>query len=116
MELMTQEIITALPTLYATDGVAADKREVVAKFFTPDSEFTWYVFEGEKQGNGDYLFFGYVCGQFKEMGYFHLSELEQVRGGLGLPVERDIAVDPGTLLIDLDADFKHKYMDDSEDA
>ena len=31
-----------------------------------------------------------VEGHEKELGYFHLSELERVRGPLGLPIERDM--------------------------
>lgn len=37
-----------------------------------------------------FLFFGYVIGLEAELGYFSLSELEQIRGALGLPVERDL--------------------------
>jgi hypothetical protein len=37
----------------------------------------------------DVLFFGYVVGDYSELGYLTLSELTKVRGGLGLPVERD---------------------------
>lgn len=59
------------------------------KFFTPDSNWTWYVVEGEPQG-GDWLFFGYVEGFTQEWGYFKLSELMKARGPLGLEVERDI--------------------------
>ena len=46
--------------------------------------------EGEKQENGDWLFFAYVYGLEDEYGYVLLSELESVRGPLGLPVERDL--------------------------
>lgn len=43
----------------------------------------------------DFLFFGYVMGQFEEWGYFLLSELETARGPLGLPIERDLYFQPG---------------------
>jgi len=89
MKLLTQEIIKKMPALYATDGAPKDKREIVVKFFTPDSNWTWYVLEGEKQGD-DWLFFGLVDGHEKELGYFTLNELLTVRGGLGLPIERDM--------------------------
>ena len=36
------------------------------------------------------MFFGLVEGFEKELGYFNLSELEAVRGHLGLPIERDL--------------------------
>ena len=47
--------------------------------------WTWYATEFD----GDDAFFGYVVGDFPELGYFSLSELQQIRGYLGLPVERD---------------------------
>ena len=37
-------------------------------------------------------FFGFVDGLEREWGYFSLSELESVRGGFGLPVERDMYI------------------------
>jgi hypothetical protein len=42
----------------------------------------------------DFLFFGLVVGQERELGYFSLSELETVRGPLGLPIERDLSFKP----------------------
>jgi hypothetical protein len=64
------------------------------KFFTPDSNWTWFVTEGESQ-DGDFLFFGYVCGFEEEWGYFVLSELTGATGPLGLPIERDLCFKPG---------------------
>ncbi len=45
----------------------------------------------------DFYFFGLVVGWGTEIGYFALSELESVRGPLGLPVERDEWFTPTTL-------------------
>lgn len=87
MKLITKEIEATLPALYATDGDS--EKKVIAKFFTPWADWTWYVFEGEKLENGDFEFFGYVDGNFSELGYFRLSELESVTGIGGLKVERD---------------------------
>ncbi len=58
---------------------------VLCKFFTPDASWTWYVTEFDGQD----IFFGLVDGLAVEIGYFSLSELEAVRGPLGLPIERD---------------------------
>jgi hypothetical protein len=38
---------------------------------------------------GEFTFWGYVIGVEPEWGSFRLSELQSVRGQLGLPVERD---------------------------
>lgn len=93
MKLLTQELIDQLPKIYEQDGKNGDAI-IYIKFFTPDSSFTWYVLEGQKTEN-DFEFFGIVdSGDFKEYGYFVLSELEKGRGGLGLPIERDLHFKP----------------------
>ena len=91
MELLTAELRASLPPLYSQEGVA----DAVAhcKFFTPDSNWTWYVTEGSPEEE-DYRFFGYVCGMENEWGYVVLSELESARGPLGLPIERDLYFAP----------------------
>jgi hypothetical protein len=83
MALLTQEIRRRLPKLYSQEHVRDPL--VQAKFFTPDSSWTWYATEFD----GDDTFFGLVHGHERELGYFSLRELEQVRGPLGLAVERD---------------------------
>ena len=88
MKLMTKEIEKKLPTLGSTDGLSPDQIPVIAKFFTPDANYTWYVTEGEKDRD-DYRLFGWVEGPYPELGYFMLSDLEGIRGPLGLKVERD---------------------------
>ena len=90
MKLLTQEVLKKLPALYSTEEVPAEEKKIALKFFTPDAQWTWYVIEGERQEDGDYLFFGLVDGQDKELGYFTLNQLMEVRGGLGLPIERDM--------------------------
>ena len=91
MKLLTQEIIKALLPFYITEKIPLKDRIVICKFFTPDSNWTWYVFEGQAKGN-DFIFWGMVHGHFEEEGYFALSELESVRGSWGLPIERDTSV------------------------
>jgi hypothetical protein len=87
MELLPNELKASLPKLYSQEG-SADPT-VHAKFFTPDSNWTWFVTEGEPDED-DFRFFGFVCGHEEEWGYFVLSELKAVRGALRLPVERDL--------------------------
>ena len=94
MKLLTKEIerkLEKLP-LYSTDSLPNSEREVVVKFFTPDSSWTWYVLEGGKCGEDteDWEFFGLVDGFERELGYFRLSELKKAKGPLGLPIERDL--------------------------
>lgn len=90
MQLLTQELRRKLPPLYATEDVPASDKMVVAKFFTPDAEWTWYAVEFD----GEDTFFGYVDGLSGEWGYFYLSELQRARGPHGLPVERDLYFQP----------------------
>lgn len=87
MQLLTEELRASLPPLYAQDG--NNNPQVHAKFFTPDSNWTWFVTEGESDED-DFRFFGYVIGHEQEWGYFLLSELESARGPLNLPIERDL--------------------------
>ena len=84
MMLLTKANRKALPKLYATEDQGLDKLAVV-KFFTPDSNWTWYACEFD----GHDRFFGLVDGFEKDLGYFSLAELKSVRGPWGLPIERD---------------------------
>lgn len=92
MLLITKEIEKKLGRypLYSQDGKGKDA-EVICKFFTPDSSFTWLVLEGDPCGD-DWEFFGAVQNYPYdwEYGYFTLSQLKQVRGHFGLPIERDL--------------------------
>lgn len=90
MKLLTKELRKKLPPLYSTEN--NDEAKSVCKFFTPDSNFTWHVFEFD----GEDTMFGFVEGLDKEWGYFSLGELIEVRGPLGLKVERDMYYTPKT--------------------
>ena len=95
MKLLTEQIRKRLPPLYSQDGLGG-KAIAHVKFFTPDSNWTWWATEGQQEGD-DFVFFGLVDGFCKELGHFCLSELQSVRGALGLPVERDLYWQPKTL-------------------
>ena len=84
MKLLTGDIRKRLPKLGETEE--QDDPVVQVKFFTPDSSFTWFGIEFD----GEDLFYGLVDGHCQEFGYFSLSELESIRGPLGLPIERDL--------------------------
>jgi hypothetical protein len=87
MELLTAELRSTLPPLYGQERNPDPM--VYAKFFTPDSSWTWYATEGSEE-DGDFIFFGLVFGSFEELGYFSVKELEATRGPLGLAIERDL--------------------------
>lgn len=91
MELLMEELRAQLPALYSQEG--AEDPMVYAKFFTPDSNWTWYVTEGSQEGD-DFIFFGYVFGFEGEWGYFSLNELQSARGPMKLPVERELQFRP----------------------
>ena len=94
MKLLTDELRARLPRLYSQEAEADPI--VYAKFFLPGTGWTWYVTEGQERGD-DFLFFGFVVGLESEFGYFVLSELESVKGPLGLGVERDLTFPEGKL-------------------
>ncbi len=91
MELLPSEWRSRLPPLYAQEN--NKDPTIYLKFFTPDSNWTWYVTEGSPEGD-DFIFFGYVIGLEAEWGYFSLNELTTIRGPLNLPIERDLYFDP----------------------
>ena len=91
MKLLTKQLRKVLPPLYSQDN---RDPTVFAKFFTPDSNWTWFVTEGSPQ-KGDFICFGYVIGLDEKWGCFLISELESVRGPLGLPIEKDLYFRPG---------------------
>jgi len=101
MKLLTEEIRKKLPPLYSQDGKGG-KGIAYLKLFTPDSGFSWWITEGSpiKDESGaeiDFHLFGLVQGQCKELGYVSLKELEEIRGPMGLPIERDLYWQPKTL-------------------
>jgi len=101
MKLLPCKIREKLPRLGEQDGKGG-KAIAYAKCFTPSGSWSWYITEGSPVRNTDnepvdYILFGLVEGQCKELGYFRLSELESVRGSMGLPIERDLYWQPKTL-------------------
>ena len=92
MYLLPDEIRAQLPPLYAQDS-QGDGAIAYVKFFTPDSNWTWYATEFD----GKDLFFGLVQGFEEELGYFSLTELVNNRGPLRLAIERDLHFQPTPL-------------------
>jgi len=95
MQLLTKELRDKFPKLRDMDEKNNEDIPVIAKFFTPWTNWTWYAVEGEpvldEHGKEiDYHFFGFVRGLENELGYFSLKELESVKGPFGLRIERDL--------------------------
>lgn len=105
MKLLTKDLLQKLQKQdpYHPSGpgreLTQEEEMVLVKFFTPDANWTWYaVSASEDPDTHDVQFFGLVDGLELELGYFWLSELEAVRGKLGLPVERDLYWEPVSLM------------------
>ena len=111
MKLLTQEIRRKLPPLYSQDGKGGEAIARI-KFFCPSSSWSWYATEFDV----DDTFFGLVDGQCKELGYFSLRELEEVRGPMGLPIERDLYWQPKALEEIAPEMFNHDEKGGDEDG
>ena len=92
--LIPEELISSIPKLYETERAINPICHV--KLFIPDSVFSWFIIELSIDGDTCY---GYVKGFESELGYFSLKELENIKGALGLGVERDITFKPTALEI-----------------
>jgi hypothetical protein len=90
---MTKELESIIPAIGSQEEKGHDAI-VYVKFFTPDSNWTWYATEFDPI---DKIFFGLVKGFETELGYFSLEELESVKGPLGLSIERDLYFNQKTL-------------------
>jgi hypothetical protein len=84
MKLLTKELINKFNKIGSQENI--DDPIIVAKFFHPLSNYTWYATE---YNNKTKMFFGMVHGHEKELGYFSFDELNSLKVG-GLPVERDL--------------------------
>ena len=90
MSLMTDELKQKMPRLYAQEK--EPDPIVWVKFFDAFGSWTWFGTEFD----GVDTFFGWVDGDFPELGYFSLSELESVHiAASGIPrIERDLYFEP----------------------
>ena len=104
MKLLTNELKKELSALYAKENEKDPL--VICKFFLPMTKWTWYATEFD----GNDIFFGYVAGDFPELGYFSLKELEEIEGPYGLGIERDMHFKPTSLSkIKEECESKRRY-------
>lgn len=85
MKLMTKAIEKKFKAQGRNEDIHTAR--VIAKFFTPDSNWTWYASEYDPETS---VCFGFVQGFEGELGYFSLDELASAKGPMGLGIERDL--------------------------
>ena len=92
--LIPHEIETTLPALYEQDG--AKDPMVHLKFFNPTGGQSWYLTEYNAEEN---LAFGWVdlSNGLPELGYFSISELENIELPYHQKIERDVYFKPSPL-------------------
>ena len=101
LKLLMQEIREKLPPLHAQESQGS-KAIAHLRLFVPGSSFAWYLIEGspvtDDAGNElDLEFYALVEGQFRDIYYVCLSQIENVADSLGLPIELDLSWQPKTL-------------------
>lgn len=101
--LMPQALFDTLPDLYTQEDVADPI--VHAKYFTPDAGATWLIIEADKNTKPEdaYMLCFACLGPHMldcaEPGYVTMRELTELRGPLGLRVERDLYWTPVPLSV-----------------
>ncbi|MDY0122955.1 DUF2958 domain-containing protein [Sulfurimonas sp.] len=91
MQLIPQEIKQHIPKLYETEE--QQDPLIYVKLFLDG--WSWYITE---HSIDDDICFGYVVSPFgSELGYFSLQEIQEVKGSLGVGVERDVHFKPTPL-------------------
>jgi hypothetical protein len=101
LKLLPYEIRENLPVL-GTQQHKGGQAKAIAKCFMADGSLTWYIAEGSPRRNPDgravdYLLYGLVQREHRELDYFWLSDLEIFHSPAGLPVMRDSRWRPKTL-------------------
>ena len=90
MKLLTKEIRSRIPDLYANEEKEEKEIEVHAKLFAPSGRWTFYITEFDQKDT----LFGYCLSaqneDFDEWSYASLQEIEGVRNRMGIKIERDL--------------------------
>ena len=88
MKLITEEF----ETLFKDYPLYSQEHEkdplVIAKLFDPTGSASWFLLEYDPV---EKLAFGYVTGMTAdELGYISLTEMESIKGPLGIGIEQDM--------------------------
>ena len=84
MELLTKNLRDELPELYSQENNPAPI--AIVRFIDTLGSWSWYAVEFD----GENTFFGLVLGFERELGYFSLSEFEEVNQAAGFSrIQRD---------------------------
>lgn len=84
MELLTKNLRDELPELYSQENNPAPI--AIVRFIDTLGSWSWYAVEFD----GENTFFGLVLGFERELGYFSLSEFEEVNLAAGFSrIQRD---------------------------
>lgn len=84
MQLITKAQLKKLHANHADES--GKEHDAVVKLFNPTGAGTWYLSELDPETN---VAFGLCCIHEKEFGYVSLEELQEFRGTMNLPIERD---------------------------
>lgn len=85
MMLLTKENLVFLA---ANSKRPEDERKPIVKFFTPWANATWLISEYNEE-TGEMFGLCDLGHGYPELGYVMFQDLKQIRGPLGLRVERD---------------------------
>ena len=83
-----------LPTIDEARTTKFEELTAKVKLFDPTGSWTWYVVAYDPETRTGY---GLVDGWEKEVGTCSMEELVAIRGGFGLPIERDLYWKPAKL-------------------
>jgi len=87
--LISNLVKSKLPALYSQES--EEDPTVYLKFFNPCGSQSWFLTEYDPEDN---MAFGYVDLGEPELGYFSITELEEIVLPMGLKIERDISFEP----------------------
>ena len=87
MKLLTKELEKKLVEEAKKENKDLHQAVAHVKFFDPTGSWTWFASEYDPDTK---MFYGLVDGHEKELGYFSLKELEELKLPMGLKIERDL--------------------------